>query len=162
MIKPSLILALAVLVLAPVAAADSHTDAATGYTIQFPDKWNVDQADAVVANAPDRLASMLVISFKNTENAADALQRLDRDDIMGNQIKSIRPDQKVLSKKINGLPATLFTGTASLGNIKMPFIAAVIQEKGPALVVFCFPANNAHVERMVASINSIRGKSSGK
>jgi hypothetical protein len=162
MIKPSLILALAVLVLAPVSAADSHTDASTGYTIQFPDNWKVDEADAVVANAPDRLASMLVISFKNTENAADALQRLDRDDIMGNQIKSIRPDEKVLSKKINGLPAQLFTGTASLGNIKMPFVAAVVQDKGPALVVFCFPANNAHVKRMVASIETIRGPGSGK
>jgi hypothetical protein len=151
-----------VLLFASISFADTHTDDSTGFTIRFPDNWKIDEADAVVANAPDRLASMLVISFKNTENAADALQRLDRDDVMGNQIKSIRPDEKVLSKKINGLPAKLFTGTANLGNIKMPFVAAVVQDKGPAFVVFCFPANNAHLQRMVASIDSIRGAGSGK
>ena len=44
----------------------------------------------------------------------------------------------------------------------MPFVAAVVQDKGPAFVVFAFPANNAHVKRMVASINSIREAKSGK
>src|SRR3954462_7955287 len=78
--------------------ADSHTDASTGYTIKFPDKWDVDEADAVIANAPDHLASMVVISFKDAKDAAEALQRLDRDDVMGNQIKSIRPADKIVSK----------------------------------------------------------------
>src|SRR5258706_3689726 len=162
MIRPMLIVALAVLLLAQFSLADSHTDAATGFTIEFPEKWDVDQADAVVANAPDHLASMLVISFKDVKEPADALQRLDIDDVMGNQIKSVRPDQKVLSKNINGLPAKLFTGTASIGSIKMSFVAAVVQDKGPAFVVFAFPANNAHVKQMIASINSIRGAKSGK
>ncbi len=157
-----LIVALAVLLLAPFSLADSHTDAATGYSIEFPEKWDVDQADAVVANAPDHLASMLVISFKDVKQPADALQRLDIDDVMGNQIKSIRPDQKVLSKNINGLPAKLFTGTASIANTKMPFVAAVVQDKGPAFVVFAFPANNAHLKRIITSIESIHGAKSGK
>ena len=68
----------------------------------------------------------------------------------------------VLSKTINGLPAKLFTGTANIANTKMPFVAAVVQDKGPAFVVFAFPANNAHVKQMIASINSIRGAKSGK
>ena len=159
--RPTLIIALAVLILTPLALADSHTDDKTGFTIDFPSKWELDQADAVVANAPDHLASMIVISFKDVRDA-DALQRLDIDDVMGNQIKTIRPDAKVVSKKINGLPAKLFTGTANISNIKMPFVAAVVHDKGPAFVVFCFPANNAHQQKMLASINSIRGKSSGK
>src|SRR3954469_9378145 len=142
--------------------ADSHTDPSTGYTIRFPDKWNVDEADAVIATAPDHLASMLVISFQDTRDPAEALQRLDRDDVMGNQIKSIRPSDKVLSKTINGLPAKLFTGTANISNVKVPFVAAVVQEKGRAFVVFAFPANNAHLERITTSIQSIRGASSGK
>src|SRR5437764_7043738 len=162
MIRPMLIVALAVLLLAPISLSDSHTDAATGFTIEFPEKWDVDKADAVVANAPDHLASMLVISFKDVKEPADALQRLDIDDVMGNQIKRIRPDDKVLSKNINGLPAKLFTGTANIANSKMSFVAAVVQDKGPAFVVFAFPANNAHVKQMVASINSIRGAKSGK
>jgi hypothetical protein len=160
MIKP--IIALAVLMLAPICFADSHTDDATGFTIQFPDNWKVDEADAFIANAPDHLASILVIAKKDTKDAAEALQRLDRDDVMGNQIKTIRPDEKVLSKKINGLPAKLFTGTANISNIKMPFVAAVVQDKGPAFIVFCFPANNAHLKRMITSIESIRGPANGK
>ena len=156
------IVALAVSMLAPIVFADSHTDDKTGFTIRFPDNWKIEEADAVVASAPDHLASMLVISFKDTENAADALQRLDRDDVMGNQIKTIRPSGNAVSKTINGLPAKLFSGTANVANVKVPFIAAVVQDKGPAFVVFCFPANNAHQQRMVASINSIRGKASGK
>src|SRR6266576_2117802 len=100
MIRPMLIVALAVLLLAPISLSDSHT---------------------VAANAPDHLASMLVISFKDVKEPADALQRLDIDDVMGNQIKRIRPDEKVLSKTINGLPAKLFTGTANIANTKMPF-----------------------------------------
>ena len=163
MIKPPLIVALAVALLAPISFADTHTDSATGYSIKFPDKWEVEQADAVVATAPDRLASILVIAIRNTEGGADALQRLDIDDVMGNQIKSIRPAEKVISKTINGLPARLFSGTANIANVKVPFVAAVVQEKkGPAFVAFAFPANNAHVERIVASINSIRGPGSGK
>jgi hypothetical protein len=162
MIRPLLIVALAVLLLAPFSHADSHTDAATGITIDFPENWDVDKADAVVANAPDHLASMLVISFKDVKEPADALQRLDIDDVMGNQIKRVRPDEKVLSKTIHGLPAKLFTGTANIGNIKMPFVAAVVVDKGPAYVVFAFPANNAHVKRMIASIESIHGAKSGK
>lgn len=162
MIRPLLIVALAVSLLAQFSLADSHTDAATGFTIEFPEKWDVDQADAVIASAPDHLASMLVITIKDTKDAAEALQRLDIDDVMGNQIKSIRPDEKVLSKNIHGLPAKLFTGTASIGNVKMPFVAAVVQDKGPAFVVFAFPANNAHVKRIIASIESIHGAKSGK
>jgi len=142
--------------------ADSHTDPNTGYSIKFPENWNVEEADAVVASAPDHLASILVISFKETKDAADALQRLDRDDVMGNQIKSIRPAEKVISKTINGLPAKLFSGTANIANVKISFVAAVVQQKGPAFVVFAFPANNAHLERIAASINSIRGPGSGK
>ena len=88
--------------------------------------------------------------------------RLDRDDIMGNQIKSIRPAEKVQDRKINGLSAKIFTGTASLANIKMSFLAAVVRDNGPSFVVFCVPANNAHLEKMIASINSIRGPKSGK
>src|SRR6266446_1460206 len=114
MIRPMLIIVLPVIMLVPICLADSHTDDATDFTIKFPDNWAVDEADAVIANAPDHLASMLVIAMKDTKDAAEALQRLDRDDVMGNQIKSIRPDEKVLSKKINGLPAKLFTGTASI------------------------------------------------
>ena len=159
--RPTLIITLAVLILAPLAFADSHTDDKTGFTIDFPNKWELDQADAVVANAPDKLASMIVISFKDVKGA-DALQRLDIDDVMGNQIKTVRPDPKVIDKKINGLPAKLFSGTANISNIKMSFVAAVVQDKGPAFVVFCFPANNAHVKRMLASIETIRGPSSGK
>jgi hypothetical protein len=162
MIRPMLITALALLLPAQFSFADSHTDSATGFTIDFPEKWDVDQADAVVANAPDHLASMLVISFKDTKDAAEALQRLDIDDVMGNQIKSIRPDEKVLTKNIHGLPAKLFTGTASIGSIKMSFVAAVVQDKGPAFVVFAFPANNAHVKRILTSIESIQGPKSGK
>src|SRR5436189_4302733 len=113
MIRLLIILALAIMPLAQFSLADSHTDPSTGYTIKFPDKWNVDEADAVIATAPDHLASILVISFKDTRDPAEALQRLDRDDVMGNQIKSIRPSDKVLSKNINGLPAKLFTGTAN-------------------------------------------------
>ena len=160
MIRPLVIIALAVFLLAPISLADTHTDSSTGYTIKFPDKWDVDEADAVIANAPDHLASILVIAMKDTKDAAEALQRLDRDDVMGNQIKSIHPNEKVVSKTINGLPAKLFTGTANIANVKMSFVAAVVQEKGPAFVVFAFPANNAHLERMVASIQSIRGPQS--
>ena len=160
MAKP-LLIALVVFTLASISFADSHTDDKTGFTIRFPDKWNIDEADAIVANAPDRLASMIVISFKDTPDAAKALDRLDRDEIMGNQIKTIRPAEKVLDRKINGLPAKIFTGTANIANIRMPFLAAVVRDNGPSFVVFCFPANNAHVERMIASINSIRGAGSG-
>src|SRR6266481_3780656 len=148
MIRPMLIIVLPVIMLVPICLADSHTDDATGFTIKFPDNWAVDEADAVIANAPDHLASMLVIAMKDTKDAAEALQRLDRDDVMG--------------KKINGLPAKLFTGTASIANIKMPFVAAVIQDKDPAFVVFAFPANNAHLKRMITSIETIRGPASGK
>ncbi len=162
MIRLLIIVAVAISSAVQFSFADSHTDASTGYTIKFPDKWDVDEADAVIANAPDHLASMLVIAIKGTKDPAEALQHLDRDDVMGNQIKSIRPSDKVVSKNINGLPAKLFTGTANVANVKMPFVAAVVQEKGPAFVVFCFPANNAHLERMVASINTIRGAGSGK
>jgi hypothetical protein len=154
--------AMALFSIASVCLADTHTDRATGYSIKFPDKWNIAEADAVVASAPDHLASILVIAIKNTEDAAHALQRLDQDDVMGNQIKSIRPADKVISKSINGLPAKLFSGTANVANVKVPFLAAVVQEKGPAFVVFAFPANNAHLERIVTSINSIRGPGSGK
>jgi len=153
---------LALLACSSLSLADSHTDDATGFTIRFPDKWTIDEADAIVANAPDRLASMIVISFKDTPDAEKALQRLDRDDIMGNQIKSIRPAEKVQDRKINGLSAKIFTGTASLANIKMSFLAAVVRDNGPSFVVFCVPANNAHLEKMIASINSIRGPKSGK
>ena len=161
MVKP-LLIALVVFSLGSISLADSHTDEKTGFTIRFPDNWKIEEADAVIASAPDHLGSILVISFKDTENAADAVQRLDRDDVMGNQIKSIRPSGPVVSKTINGLPAKLLSGTANVANVKVPFIAAVIQDKGPAFVVFCFPANNAHQQKMLASINSIRGKSSGK
>src|SRR4029079_489950 len=89
--RPTLIIALAVLILTPLALADSHTDDKTGFTIDFPSKWELDQADAVVANAPDHLASMIVISFKDVRDA-DALQRLDTNDIMGTQIKTLTPD----------------------------------------------------------------------
>jgi len=157
-----LVIAVAVLLLARISFADTHTDAATGFTIEFPDKWDVDKADAVIASAPDHLASMLVIAIKDTKDAAEALQRLDIDDVMGNQIKSIRPDEKVHSKNIHGLPAKLFTGTANIANVKMPFVAAVVQDKGPAFVVFAFPANNAHLKQMISSIESIHGAKSGK
>jgi len=162
MTRAMLSAALAIFLLAPISFADSHTDSATGITIDFPEKWDVDQADAVVANAPDHLASMLVISFKNVEAPADALQRLDIDDVMGNQIKSVRPDERVLSKTIHGLPVKLFTGTANIANTKMPFVAAVVLDKGPVFVVFAFPANNAHVKQMIASIESMHGAKSGK
>jgi hypothetical protein len=162
MVRPLVIVAFASLLLAPITFADTYTDRSTGYSIKFPDKWNIEEADAVVASAPDHLASILVIAIKNTEGGADALQRLDRDDVMGNQIKSIRPAEKVISKQINGLPAKLFTGTANVANVKVSFVAAVVQEKGPALVVFAFPANNAHLERIITSIHSIRGPGSGK
>src|SRR2546421_6933666 len=117
---------LLILLITPISLSDSHTDAATGITIDFPEKWDVDQADAVIANAPDHLASMLVISFKDVKEPADALQRLDIDDVMGNQIKSIRLDEKILSKTIHSLPVKLFTGTANIANSKMSFVAAVV------------------------------------
>src|SRR5882672_7432137 len=156
MIRPLLIVALAVFLLAPISFADLHTDDATGFSIQFPDNWKIEEADAVIASAPDHLASILVIAMKDTKDAAEALQRLDRDDVMGNQIKTVRPDEKVLSKNINGLPAKLFTGTANIANVKISFVAAVVQDKGPAFVVFAFPANNAHLKRIITSIESIR------
>jgi len=156
MIRPLLIVALAVFLLAPISLADTHTDDTTGFSIQFPDNWKVEEADAVIASAPDHLASILVIAMKDTKDAAEALQRLDRDDVMGNQIKTVRPDEKVLSKNINGLPAKLFTGTANIANVKISFVAAVVQDKGPAFVVFAFPANNAHLKRIITSIESIR------
>jgi len=162
MTRPLIIIAVAIFLMAPISRADTHTDASTGYSIKFPDKWDLDEADAVIANAPDHLASILVIAMKDPKDAAEALARLDRDDVMGNQIKSIRPSDKVVSKNINGLPAKLFTGTVNIANVKMPFVAAVVQEKGPAFVVFAFPANNAHLDQIVASIQSIHGPGSGK
>jgi hypothetical protein len=162
MIRPLIIIAATVLLLAAISFADTHTDSATGYSIKFPDNWEVEQADAVVASAPDHLGSILVIAIKDVKEPADALQRLDIDDVMGNQIKTVRPAEKVISKNINGLPAKLFTGTANIANVKMSFVAAVVQGKGPSFVVFAFPANNAHLERMITSIHSIRGPGSGK
>ncbi|HEV8606063.1 MAG TPA: hypothetical protein VGQ99_11880 [Tepidisphaeraceae bacterium] len=162
MIRPMLSLALAVFLLAPFSIADTHTDAATGFSIEFPDRWEVEEADAVMASAPDHLGTILVIAIKNAKDAGEALQRLDRDDVMGNQIKTVRPDEKVISKNIGGMPAKIFTGTANVANVKMPFVAAVVQDGGPSFVVFAFPANNAHLKRMVTSIESIRGPKSGK
>ena len=159
--RASIALLLALLITS-ISFADSHTDDATGFSIQFPDNWKVEEADAVIASAPDHLASILVISMKDVKDAAEALQRLDRNDVMGNQIKTVRPDEKVLSKNINGLPAKLFTGTANIANVKISFVAAVVQDRGPAFVVFAFPANNAHLKRIVTSIESIRGPGSGK
>jgi hypothetical protein len=141
--------------------ADVYTDQATGLRIDFPLRWELGAADAVVATAPDRLASILVLPMKDVKDAEEALQRLDLNDVMGSQIKSIRPDEKVISKKINGLPAKIFTGTANIGNVKLPFMAAVVQKAdAPAFVVFAFPTNNAHVERIKKSIASIRGPDS--
>ena len=157
-----LMAALVVLMLAPLALGDSHTDQATGFTIDFPNRWKVEQADAVMARAPDRLAIILVISMKNVKDAEQALQKLDIDDVMGSQIKTVRPDEKVVEKKIHGLPAKIFTGRANVSNVKVPFLAAVVQDGGPAFVVFAFPANNAHVKRIQESIESIRGAGSGK
>jgi len=159
--RASIALLLALLITS-ISFADSHTDDATGFSIQFPDNWKVEEADAVIASAPDHLASILVISMKDVKDAAEALQRLDRNDVMGNQIKTVRPDEKVLSKNINGLPAKLFTGTANIANVKISFVAAVVQDRGPAFVVFAFPANNAHLKRIVTSIESIRGPGSDK
>jgi len=150
------------LLMAPMAPADTHTDRKTQIAIDFPDKWNVEQADAVVASSPDHLATMLVIAMKNTGDAADALQKLDRDDVMGGQIKNIKQDEKMAERKIHGLPATIFTGSANVANVKVRFLAVVIADGGPAYVVFAVPANQEHVKAIQKSIDSIRGPKSEK
>jgi hypothetical protein len=159
-----IIIALGALLLAHPTSADTFTDEATGLKIEFADRWELDTAGgALVATAPDKLASIVVITMRNVKEAEEALQKLDHDDVMGSQIKTVRPDDKVIEKKINGLPAKIFTGRANISNVKMPFVAAVVQrDGGKAFVVFAFPTNNAHVKRIEKSIESIREPKSGQ
>ena len=110
-----------------------------------------------MAIAPDRLATMIVIGVKTAKGPEDALYYLDIGEVMGNQIKSIKHDGKVIRKQINGLSARIFSGTANVANVKTPFVAAVIRkDRGPWLVVFASPSNNAHMQRMAASIDTVR------
>jgi hypothetical protein len=150
------------LLLSQITFADPYTEPTTGITIDFPMGWEMDDVDGKVATAPDRLGVMFVIAMKNPKDPDQALQLLDINDTMGNQIKSINVKGKPLSKKINGLSATIYTGKATISNVEMPFMAAVVNDKAPMLVVFAYPIDNAHVKKIQTSIDSMRGPGSGK
>src|SRR4029450_3804707 len=111
-------------VLLQVDSAGRYTDQATGLQVTVPEKWRTQETKKhFLIYSADGQATVLIIPERHFNDATDALNKLDRDDVMGGQIKSINPRGEPESKKSNKLDAKLFEGTVNSSNVGSGFKA---------------------------------------
>lgn len=127
--RNALALLAGLLLLPCLASAEEYTEQKTHVTIQVPEKWKTTETRKDFhMNAPDDAAVIYIVGMGHYKDAADALQKLDRDDFMGGLIKLIKVDGEGAgeNRTVNGLKATVFTGTANVANVKVPFRACIV------------------------------------
>jgi hypothetical protein len=137
-----------------------YTDQATGLQITVPEKWQTQESKKhFLIHSADGQATILVIPERHFNDATDALNKLDRDDVMGGQIKSINPRGEPESKKINKLDAKLFEGTVNISNVRSEFKACIIPREGVCYVAFAYASKEGMKENakaIQAAFDSIR------
>ena len=153
--------ALFIMILAAPLIADIVPEPVTGVVINTPDGWEVKEARKhIVAIAPDKDVRLLIVSMRHFKDEAECIQKLDRDDVYGGQIKRVEPAGQPEDLDIKGLKAKKFTGVANISNERMPFTAIVVLPQAElAYVAFAFGSKEGmkeQAETLQKSFNTIR------
>lgn len=154
--------ALLILLVAPQLLAEIYGDPLTGLAINTPEGWETREARRkhFIAMAPDRDVRLLIVNMRHFKDEAECIQKLDRDDVYGGQIKTIKVAGEPEEMDIKGLKAKRFSGVANISNERMPFVAVVtIPREGIAFVAFAFGSKEGmkeQAETLAKSFNTIR------
>ena len=161
MLRTSLAAVLLLLLCSPL-PAEIYGDPVTGLAVDTPEGWETREVRRkhFIATAPDKDVRLLFVNMRHFKDEAECIQKLDRDDVYGGQIKNVKPAGEPEEIDIKGLKARRFTGVANIANERMPFTAVVvIPREDIAFIAFAFGSKEGmkeQAEALTRSFNTIR------